>query len=53
MIDHEKYEVAIILINYNSASFTQECIKSILKFTATDLQYQIIIVDNGSQQDDF
>jgi len=53
MIDHEKYEVAIILINYNSASFTQECLKSILKFTAADLRYQIIIVDNGSQEDDF
>lgn len=53
MIDHQKYEVAIILINYNSASFTQECLKSIIKLTAAELRYQIVIVDNGSQKDDF
>ncbi|MGD2054575.1 MAG: glycosyltransferase family 2 protein [Gammaproteobacteria bacterium] len=47
------YDVAIILINYNSSRHTIECISSILQHTCDELAYGIIIVDNASEEEDF
>ncbi|TDE43936.1 glycosyltransferase family 2 protein [Flavobacterium rhamnosiphilum] len=47
------FEIAAIIINYNSSRLTQECIESILKKTATTVNFQIIVVDNCSEKDDF
>ncbi len=44
--------VAIILINWNNYQFTEECIDSILHNTSSDINYKIIVVDNGSSQKD-
>ena len=44
--------IAVILINYNSAKYTIDCIKSIWDKTATELDYEIIVVDNNSEIDD-
>lgn len=44
-------DVSIIIINFNSASFTTNCIDSINKFT-TDLSFEIIVVDNNSKPED-
>ncbi|MBV2196590.1 MAG: glycosyltransferase [Flavobacterium sp.] len=44
--------IAVILINYNSAKYTIDCIKSIWDKTATELDYEIIVVDNDSEIDD-
>lgn len=49
----DKYDVAIILINYNSSSFTLKCISSIFQQTDTDLSYGIVIVDNASESKDY
>ena len=38
--------VSIILLNYNTLSFTEECIKSIIRNTSSC--YEIIVVDNNS-----
>ena len=43
------FDIAAIIINYNSSKLTQECIDSIVEKTATNLNYQIIVVDNCSQ----
>jgi len=48
-----KYQVSVIIINFNSSSFTINCIDSILSKTNKELKYEIIIVDNNSKQDDF
>jgi len=48
-----KYEIAVVVINYNSSSFTIDCIKSILEKTSQDLSYQIIVVDNASAYEDY
>lgn len=53
MIETPKFEVAVILINYNSSNFTIQCIESIIEKTAVVLNYQIIIVDNNSENEDF
>lgn len=47
------FEIAIILINYNSSTLTQECIESILKNTDTAINFQIIVIDNCSEKEDF
>lgn len=44
-------DISFITINYNSSEFTTKLIKSIQQFTT--LSYEIIVVDNASQEQDF
>ena len=44
--------IAVILINYNSAKYTIDCIKSIWDKTCSNLDYEIIVVDNNSEIND-
>jgi len=44
------FDIAIIIINYNSSQLTQECIQSIIEKTDSALNFQIIIVDNSSEK---
>ncbi len=46
-------EISAILINFNSSQFTINCIHSIIKETSDAIDYEIIIVDNASDTDDF
>lgn len=46
-------QIAVIIINYNFEQFTIGLIESILKHTAKDLKYQIIVVDNASEKKSF
>jgi len=46
-------DISVILINYNSSSFTINCVQSILKQTKSSLNYEIIVVDNASKFEDF
>lgn len=48
-----KYEIAVVVINYNSSSYTIDCIRSILDKTSAELLLQIIIVDNASAIEDY
>ena len=47
------FQVAVILINYNSSSFTVNAVNSLIENTSKNLSYQIIIIDNASEYDDF
>lgn len=47
------FDIAIILINYNSSDHSINCIRSIIEKTSKDINYQIIITDNCSRQEDF
>lgn len=47
------YDIAAIIIHYNSGKLTQECISSIIEKTALGIHYQIVVVDNCSQYDDY
>src|SRR5690606_33932867 len=47
------YDIAVIIINYNSSQFTINAIDSIVKTTSKDLNYQIIVIDNASKYEDF
>ncbi|MCP4051340.1 MAG: glycosyltransferase family 2 protein [bacterium] len=39
--------VSVIIVNYNGASYIQDCIKSVL-LSKTDFSFEIIVVDNAS-----
>jgi len=40
-------DVSVVIINYNTASVTLQCIESIYKYS-NNLEIEIIIVDNNS-----
>lgn len=48
-----RIQVAIVIINYNSSEFTIKCIESVLKHTSKAIEYEIIVVDNASEKEDF
>lgn len=43
-------DISIIIVNWNSARFVAECVKSIREHTTGD--YEIIVVDNASAKED-
>lgn len=47
------FDVAVILINYNSSEHSINCIQSIIEKTSTSINYQIIITDNCSEKEDY
>ena len=47
------YDIAVILINYNSGFHTINCIESILEKTAKTISFQIIVTDNCSEKKDY
>jgi GT2 family glycosyltransferase len=49
----KKFNIGIIIINFNNSELTINCVKSINKHTSSDINYQIIIVDNSSSFDDY
>ena len=46
-------KVSCIIINYNSSSYTLKCIESILKNNESSFAYEIIVIDNASQKNDY
>ena len=48
-----RLDLAIIIINYNSAKYTKQCIQSVLDNTTSTISYEIIIVDNASNSKDY
>lgn len=46
-------DVSVIILNYNSSAYTLKCVDSVIKRTALGIDYDIIVVDNNSINDDF
>lgn len=46
-------DVAVILINYNTSEYTLKCIEAVTTFTSEAISYQIIVVDNNSELEDY
>ncbi len=42
-------DVSIIIVNYNTHDFLEDCLNSIIKFTK-NIDYEIIVVDNNSTE---
>ena len=47
------YDIAIIMINYNSSEHSIACIESIFEKTNSNIRFQIVITDNNSQPADY
>jgi len=47
------FDIAVILINYNSSEHSINCIRSIIEKSSKNLKYQIIITDNCSEKEDY
>lgn len=47
------FEIAAIIINYNTNALTQDCVSSIIDKTDPLINFQIIIVDNCSKEEDY
>jgi GT2 family glycosyltransferase len=47
------FDIAVILINYNSSEHSINCIRSIIEKTSKNLNYQIVITDNCSEKEDY
>lgn len=47
------YQIAIIIINYNSSKYTINCIRSIIEQTGASIQYKIVVIDNNSKPEDY
>src|SRR5258708_28121817 len=43
-------DISIIVVNWNSADYTKQCVSSIRAFT-DDSEYEILVVDNASSDD--
>lgn len=41
-------KVSIIIVNYNSAQMTHDCLGSLEKITADNIEISVVVVDNGS-----
>ncbi|MCR4663029.1 MAG: glycosyltransferase family 2 protein [Endomicrobiaceae bacterium] len=50
-IQKNKYLVSIVMLTYNQLADTKICVESLFKHT-TDVNYELIFVDNGSTKDD-
>lgn len=48
-----KYLGAIILINYNTASYSLQAVNSIIEHTSGFMNFQLVVVDNASEYQDF
>lgn len=48
-----KFNVAVIIINYNSSAFTIDCIESIRKSTSSGIRYQVVVIDNNSTSKEY
>jgi len=46
-------DVSIIIINYNSSEYTLKCVEKVLEKTSNELQFEILVVDNASESEDF
>jgi GT2 family glycosyltransferase len=47
------YQIAIIIVNYNSSRYTINCIQSIIEQTAARIHYQIVVIDNNSRPEEY
>jgi len=47
------FDVAIIIVNYNTAKYTLECMDAFVAHSKGDASYQVIVVDNNSELADY
>lgn len=51
--DPNKTVFSIVILNWNRAITTIQCVNNLYEITSSDLKYEIIVVDNGSEPEDY
>jgi GT2 family glycosyltransferase len=46
-------DISVIIINYNTAAYTLDCIHSVIELTDKTLNIEVIVIDNNSKADDY
>ncbi|QCE40281.1 glycosyltransferase family 2 protein [Psychroserpens sp. NJDZ02] len=46
-------DISVIIINYNTSKYTVKCISSVIEHTNPMISFEIIVVDNNSNIDDY
>lgn len=46
-------DISFITVNYNSSNHTLKLVESIVQYTSSDTNFEIIVVDNASDDEDF
>lgn len=46
-------DVSCVIINYNTSQYTVDCVASIIENTSNSIDYEIVVVDNASEYEDF
>ncbi|MBT8256201.1 MAG: glycosyltransferase, partial [Bacteroidia bacterium] len=47
------YDVAVIIVNYNTSEYTLKCLEALEQHTTHSLNFQAIVVDNASQNSEY
>ncbi|HHV31307.1 glycosyltransferase [Caproiciproducens sp. LBM24188] len=50
-INSYKYDLSIVLPAYNKLNFTKECVKYLFKYLPDNLSYELICINNGSNDE--
>ena len=45
---HYKYDVSIYVLAYNKLKVTKQCVENIIKYTPSDISYELFFINNGS-----
>jgi len=48
-----KYDVSIAVFAYNKLEYTKQCVESIIKHTPSYINYELILIDNGSNDETY
>lgn len=48
-----KYDVSIAVLAYNKLEYTKLCVDSIINYTPSYINYELILINNGSDDDTF
>ncbi len=43
-----KYDVSLIILGYNKADYSKQCIESLLKYLPKDYTYELVLLNHGS-----
>lgn len=46
-------DISVIIINYNSSEYTLKCVEKVLEKTSNESLFEILVVDNASESEDF
>ncbi len=46
-----KYDVSIYVLAYNKLEYTKHCVESIIKYTPSNINYELIFINNGSNDE--